>query len=53
MAHEMERKFLVVSDAYRQSATGVLYTQGYLHAGLAPVVRVRICGEQAYLTSRA
>lgn len=50
MAHEIERKFLVVSDAYRHASTGVLYKQGYLHAGTAPIVRVRICGEQASLT---
>lgn len=50
MAHEIERKFLVVSDAYRHGATGILYKQGYLHEGSAPIVRIRICGEQAYLT---
>ncbi|MFN0128837.1 MAG: CYTH domain-containing protein [Verrucomicrobiales bacterium] len=50
MAQEIERKFLVISDAWRGHAAGVFYRQGYLSAGLGPTVRVRIAGSIAFLT---
>ena len=49
MAVEIERKFLVVGDAWR-SATAVYYSQGYLNRDKARTVRVRIAGDQAFLT---
>jgi adenylate cyclase len=49
MALEIERKFLVRSDDWRSLATGVRYCQGYLAVGKT-TVRVRVAGEQAYLT---
>ncbi len=49
MAVEIERKFLVVGDAWRD-APAVCYSQGYLNRDKARTVRVRIAGEEAFLT---
>jgi adenylate cyclase len=46
---EIERKFLVVNDAWR-SAPAVFYSQGYLNRAKERTVRVRIAGDQGYLT---
>lgn len=48
MATERERKFLVVSDGWKAGAVGTRYRQGYL--SFQPAVRVRIAGDQGYLT---
>jgi len=50
MAREIERKFLVNSDEYRKSSTGVLYKQGYLSRSPDCTVRVRTAGDKAWLT---
>ncbi len=57
MAIEIERKFLVVNDAWRQEAQerGIHMIQGYFEkkgVGVAPppTVRVRIAGTHAFLT---
>ncbi len=50
MAKEIERKFLVASDAWRTGARGVPYRQGYLDTGAGCTVRVRVAGERAFLT---
>lgn len=49
MAIEIERKFLVRGDAWRD-APPVFYSQGYLNRDKARTVRVRIAGEEAFLT---
>ena len=49
MATEIERKFLVVGDAWR-TAEPVYYCQGYLNRDKQRTVRVRIAGQQAMLT---
>jgi len=49
MAIEIERKFLVRGDAWR-SATPVYFCQGYLNRGKGRTVRVRVAGEQGFLT---
>ena len=49
MAVEIERKFLVVGDAWR-AAPAELYSQGYLNRDKLRTVRVRIAGEEAFLT---
>ena len=49
MAVEIERKFLVVGDAWR-SAPAEFYSQGYLNRDKLRTVRVRIAGEEAFLT---
>ncbi len=50
MALEIERKFLVVGDAWRSLATGTLYRQGYVVLGVGKTVRVRVAGSTGYLT---
>jgi adenylate cyclase len=49
MAIEIERKFLVVGDAWR-AVLPVFYSQGYLNRDKARTVRVRIAGDEAFLT---
>ena len=50
MATEIERKFLVVSDEWKQHSAGTPYHQGYLSRDPDRTVRVRVAGESAYLT---
>jgi adenylate cyclase len=50
MGKEIERKFLVEGESWRQLATGVLFRQGYLNQDPERIVRVRTMGEQAVLT---
>ena len=52
MAWEIERKFLLKDDSWRETADeGVLMMQGYLAGGSgSPVVRIRIAGDRAFLT---
>lgn len=49
MGVEIERKFLVVGDAWRQQS-GTEIGQGYLNRDKARTVRVRLAGEEAFLT---
>jgi adenylate cyclase len=50
MGMEIERKFLVTSDAWRKAVTGVHYSQGYIAGDSAATVRVRVAGDAAWLT---
>ncbi|HEY9604108.1 MAG TPA: CYTH domain-containing protein [Allocoleopsis sp.] len=50
MATEIERKFLVKGDEWRSLGTGTQYRQGYLSTKKGCTVRVRLVGEQGYLT---
>lgn len=51
MGIEIERKFLVSGDGWRaQAASQTRFSQGYLSRDPARTVRVRIAGEQAFLT---
>jgi len=50
MGVEIERKFLVCSDAWRSLGEPVLLRQGYLSSHKERVVRVRIEGEQGVIT---
>jgi adenylate cyclase len=47
---EIERKFLVASDGWRDGTPGVPMRQGYLSEGSRTSVRVRIAATQAWLT---
>ena len=49
MGIEIERKFLVVGDGWRQGE-GISYAQGYLNRDAERTVRVRIAGDRAFLT---
>ena len=50
MPVEIERKFLVVSDAWRANALGERYSQGYLCISRDATVRIRIAGSRAFIT---
>jgi adenylate cyclase len=51
MGIEIERKFLVTGGAWRaQASAQTRFSQGYLSRDPARTVRVRIAGEQAFLT---
>ena len=50
MATEIERKFLVEGEAWRQGAVGTTLRQGYLSTVKERTVRVRSVGEEGFLT---
>jgi CYTH domain-containing protein len=50
MAVEIERKFLVTDDSWRDGSPGVRMAQGYLSLAPERAVRVRLAGENAWLT---
>ncbi len=50
MAQEIERKFLVVGQQWRELTKGVLYRQGYLSTVPERTVRVRVVGQKAFFT---
>ncbi|MBV8034647.1 CYTH domain-containing protein [Roseateles sp.] len=51
MGIEIERKFLVVGESWRQPASAqTRFSQGYLSRDPARTVRVRLAGERAFLT---
>lgn len=54
MATEIERKFLVSDDSWRNDADdGTLYRQGYLSSGGSCAIRVRVAGTRAYLSIKS
>ncbi|MGB3514776.1 MAG: CYTH domain-containing protein [Microcoleaceae cyanobacterium] len=50
MAIEIERKFLVKSDGWRNLAIGEVYRQGYISTENRVTVRVRVVADRGYLT---
>jgi len=50
MAREIERKFLVKNDSWKNGCPGLSCRQGYLVTGEDITVRVRILGDKGYLT---
>jgi adenylate cyclase len=50
MAAEIERKFLVRDDSWNDGSPGVRIAQGYLTLDPERSVRVRLAGENAWLT---
>lgn len=50
MPQEIERKFLLKNNTWRQNATGTLYKQGYLPTTGHVIVRVRIAGKTGFIT---
>jgi CYTH domain-containing protein len=51
MGTEIERKFLVKGEAWRSLGSYEVYRQGYITTqNLATTVRVRLAGEQGYIT---
>lgn len=53
MGVEIEHKFLVNGDAWRQQGQPVLIRQGYLSSHPERVVRVRIYGDEAFMTIKS
>lgn len=49
MKIEIERKFLLANDLWRDGAAGTLYRQGYLCTDPGRTVRVRVGGDTAIL----
>lgn len=50
MGVEIERKFLLAGDSWRALGHPLLLRQGYLSSDPARVVRVRVAGDQAFIT---
>ena len=50
MAKEIERKFLVIGNKWRELAKGTHYRQGYLNSIKERTVRIRTINDKAYLT---
>lgn len=50
MAVEIERKFLVTDDSWNDGSPGVRIAQGYLSVDPDRCVRVRLAGDDAWLT---
>ncbi len=50
MGTEIERKFLLTGDAWRELGEGVHYRQGYLNSIKERTVRVRTINEKGFLT---
>ncbi|MFW5490162.1 MAG: CYTH domain-containing protein [Desulfovibrio sp.] len=50
MAKEIERKFLLVGDDWRELAKGTHYRQGYLNSAKERTVRVRTINDKGFLT---
>lgn len=53
MPIEIERKFLVKNDTWRGLSPGFRYRQGYLNRSQERTVRVRLVGEQGFLTIKS
>ncbi|NEO28017.1 MAG: CYTH domain-containing protein [Kamptonema sp. SIO4C4] len=50
MAQEIERKFLVKGEDWRNLGRGEVYRQGYFPTEEGCTIRVRVVGDRAYLT---
>jgi adenylate cyclase len=50
MGQEIERKYLVSSDAWRVGLNGLYCQQGYLVTNINRTVRVRVLGNQGFIT---
>ena len=51
MGEEIERKFLVSGEAWRETAEGTRYRQGFLSTEPERTVRVRVAGTRLDLAS--
>jgi CYTH domain-containing protein len=50
MAQEIERKFMITGEAWRELAKGTAYRQGYLSTVKERTVRVRTIDDKGFLT---
>jgi len=53
MGTEIERKFLVASDAWREGAVGTRMRQGYFSRNPTHTARVRVAGNEAFITIKS
>ena len=53
MKTEIERKFLLTNDSWRQEARGTSYRQGYIVRDPGKTVRIRTCNNKAFLTIKS
>ncbi|NRB40732.1 MAG: CYTH domain-containing protein [Pseudomonadales bacterium] len=53
MALEIERKFLVKNDSWKAGLKPTIFKQAYLNSEPDRTVRVRIAGEEAFLTIKS
>jgi adenylate cyclase len=53
MPVEIERKFLVKDDSWKISAKGTKYIQGYLSKEKDSTIRIRIAGDEAFITIKS
>lgn len=54
MAYEIEHKYLVINDSYKEMATGkVNIRQGYLNRNPDRTVRIRTMGNKGFLTVKS
>ena len=53
MGKEIERKFLVINDDYKNGASQQFIQQGFLSTDANRVVRIRISGELAWITIKS
>ena len=50
MQQEIERKFLVINNIYKNGSVSTFYKQGYLCTDASRTVRIRIAGEKGFIT---
>lgn len=50
MKQEIERKFLVIDDSWKNEIIGTAYKQGYLSSNPDRIVRIRVAGDKAFIT---
>lgn len=50
MGKEIERKFLVVNDRYKEGAKRIYCRQGYICSDVKHIVRVRVNDQKAFIT---
>jgi adenylate cyclase len=50
MSVEIERKFLIVGDGYKENAEATKIQQGYLSKDPERTVRIRVRGDEGYIT---
>jgi len=53
MGEEIERKFLVIGDGWRDAAEGTAYRQGFLSTEPERTVRVRLAGSRGSITIKS
>ena len=53
MGLEIERKFLIKQDKWQPPNKGKIYRQGYIYTHNGNTVRIRVAGDEGYLTLKS